>query len=206
MIDILLKYFNIYFLKTITFILILLSILRLFSFIIIPLTISQKFLKFNIINFANYSYFEYIINKTDSNNESYGFFNQKKTYCTCYNKNNKLKNISIISICHEFNCSKIKIDETKIVSHNLTKWKKNTISFNSAKYYYFQGINPITKKCDFKHGFYSCGFFENIQSEFCVKNLDNCPLIYPPIKNNNFSIDSIMDKSSDIVLKLSVEE
>lgn len=101
---------------------------------------------------------------------------------------------------------KNQIDETKINSHNLTKWKNNKISFNSAKYYYFQGINPITKKYELKHGFYSCGFFESIQSEFCVKDLDNCPLIYPPIKTNNFSIDSIMDKSSDIVLKLSVVE
>ena len=39
-----------------------------------------------------------------------------------------------------------------------------------------------------------------------MKDLDNCPLIYPPIKTNNFSIDPIMDKSSNIVLKLRDEE
>ena len=73
-----------------TFIAFFLFLQRLFSFIIVfQILLSSKYLKFNIINLSNYSYFEYIINKTYSSNESYGFFNQKKTYCTCYNKNNK---------------------------------------------------------------------------------------------------------------------
>ena len=47
---------------------------------------------------------------------------------------------------------------------------------DSNKYYLYQGINPITKKCYEEKGFYSCGFFEDIQLDFCVKNTDNCPL------------------------------
>ena len=180
---------------------VILSIYRTITLCIFPFipNISQQF---NILNLSNYSYFEYKINKTDSKMETYGIFNLKKIYCACYDKNNQQKNITLLSLCNLFNCSKMQIDKINTTPYNLTKWKNKNISLVSNKYYFYQGINPITKKCDEKKGFYSCGLLEDIQSDFCVKNIDNCPLTF----SKKLSLDTVLGEHSKILLNLTVDE
>ena len=189
------KWYNKYNLQIITVIniFIWISSIALFYLIFIKLDPYNSF-KFNNIYLSNYTYFEYIINKTDSIKESFGIFNQKKAYCTCFDKNNNLVNITTLNECNIFNCSEIIIDEKEVISHNLSIWKNNFISLNSNKYYYYQGINPETNECDYNNSYISCGFNEDIQSDFCVKNIDNCPLIYPTLKNKTIKMDSIYMK------------
>lgn len=158
--------------------------------------------EFNIINLSNYTYIEYITKTTNTRNEIFGNFKQKEVYCSCYGLNNIQKNITEISLCSSFNCSKIMINENKYTNHSLTKWKKKSFYLNYTKYYYYQGINPLTKECDIKNEFFSCGFLEDIQFDFCVKNIEDCPLL--PFNNNikNFAINSLFGKHSKIFLEI----
>ena len=80
--------------------------------------------------------------------------------------------------------------------------ENKNISLDSNKYYFYQGINPITNKCDKEKGFYSWGFFEDIQIDFCVKNTDNCPIIL----SKKLSLDTILGENSKILLNLTVDE
>ena len=71
---------------------------------------------------------------------------------------------------------------------------------DSYKYYLYQGINPITKKCNEEKGFYSCGFFEDIQVDFCVKNADNCPLKL----SNKLTLDTIWERKFKNFIKYKI--
>ena len=184
-----------------TTLIIIISFYRMVLFFIFPF-IPNTSKEFYILNLSNYSYFEYKIKKTDSKKESYGIFNLKKSFCTCYDKNNQQKNITLLSLCNLFNCSKIQIDKINTIPYNLTKWKNKNIYLDSNKYYLFQGINPKTKKCDEEKGFYSCGFFEDIQLDFCVKNADNCPLKL----SNKLTLDTILGENSKFILNITVNE
>ena len=120
-----------------TTLIIIITLYRYVTFFIFPF-IPNSSKEFDILNLSNYSYFEYKINKNDSKKKSYGIFNLKKSFCTCYDKNNQQKNITLLSLCNLFNCSKIQIDKINTIPYNLSKWKNKNIFLDSYKYYLFR--------------------------------------------------------------------
>ena len=70
--------------------------------------------------------------------------------------------------------------------------KNNSFYAEISKYYFYQGINLKTKKCDEKIGFISCGFYENIDIEICVKkDLIKCPYKFKFNKTNNIIFNEL---------------
>ena len=159
-----------------------------------------------IIDNLNFSYIEYISDLKIIPEElekkidffydnkikklSLGTFN-KDIYCECFN--NKSENIIFheIKICNFYNCE-IKLDKSNNKNYNIYKWKNNSFYAEISKYYFYQGINPKTKKCDEKIGFISCGFYENIDIEICVKkDLMKCPYKFKFNKTNNIIFNEL---------------
>ena len=141
-----------------------------------------------IIDKLNFSYIEYISDlklipeKLEQNKLSLGIFN-KDIYCECFNNKSEKVTMSDLKLCYFFNCD-FKLDKTNSKNYSIYKWKNNSFYAEISKYYFNQGININNKKCDEKIGFISCGFYDNIDIEICVKkDLVKCP--YKFNKNNN---------------------
>lgn len=180
-----------------------------------------KYLNFNdnimILDNLNFSYTEYITNInviSPEEEESENFFinttkiktplgfYKKGLYCNCYNNQSKSMIIKDIGICHFFGCD-VKFDNTNNMIYSIYKWKNNSIYLEKSKYYYYQGINNKTKKCDEKLGFISCGYYDNIKSELCVKNdLKNCP--YNNILFNEINLYLSLDNDDNIKINANI--
>ena len=152
-----------------------------------------KFIDFKgnitILDNVNFSYIEYISNikllSNDSEQEEtplnetkikmpLGIY-KKGLYCHCYNNQSKSLIIKDTNICAFFGCG-LKFDKSNNMNYSIYKWKNNSFYVEISKYYFHQGINPKTKKCDEKLGFISCGFYDDINTEICAKReLMNCP-------------------------------
>ena len=142
-----------------------------------------------ILDNVNFSYIEYISNIKLIPNESeqaeispnetktkllLGVY-KKGLYCQCYNNQSKSLTIKDTNICDFFGCD-LKFDKSNNMNYSIYKWKNNSLYVEVSKYYFHQGINPKTKKCDENLGFISCGFFDDINAEICTKReLMNCP-------------------------------
>ena len=164
-----------------------------------------------ILDNLNFSYTEYITNINlispeveESENllinmakiKTHLGFYKKGLYCNCYNKKSKSIIINDTAICHFFECD-IKFDNKNNMNYSIYKWKNNSIYIEKSKYYFYQGINNKTKKCDEKLGFISCGYYDNIKSEICVKNdLKNCP--YNNILFNELNLYLSLDNNDNI--------
>ena len=159
-----------------------------------------------IIDNLNFSYIDYIsdlklipeelekkidfskINK--SKKISLGIFN-KDIYCECFNNKSEKIIFKEIKICSFYNCE-LKLDKVNNNNYNIYKWKNNSFYAEISKYYFYQGINIKTKKCDEKKGFISCGFYENIDIEICVKkDLMKCPYKFKFNKTNNIIFNEL---------------
>ena len=159
-----------------------------------------------IIDNLNFSYIDYIsdlklipeelekkidfskINK--SKKISLGIFN-KDIYCECFNNKSEKIISKEIKICSFYNCE-LKLDKVNNNNYNIYKWKNNSFYAEISKYYFYQGINIKTKKCDEKIGFISCGFYENIDIEICVKkDFMKCPYKFKFNKTNNIIFNEL---------------
>lgn len=159
-----------------------------------------------IIDNLNFSYIEYISDlkiipeelekKIDFSYDnkykklSLGTFN-KDIYCECFNNKSEKIIIKEIYICNFYNCE-LKPDKNKSKNYNIYKWKNSSFYAEISKYYFYQGINLKTKKCDEKIGFISCGFYDNIDIEICVKkDLMKCPYKFKNNKTNNIIFNEL---------------
>lgn len=182
---------------------------------------------FTIIDLSNYSYIEYIsdlifiplneeeniINQNNSlinKNKTFYYkklslYNYKKNiFCECKNDKKEIIISKDINMCYFLNCD-IKINNSEINIYPIYKWNNKFIYANISRYYLNQGINPVTKKCAKDLGFISCGFYENINNEICIKNKTmKCPLKIYKNKNiiyNNINIIFDIKNKNDYELK-----
>ena len=180
-------------------ILIILYFIFGFKFLFLPQEIM-------IIDNLNFSYIEYISDlkiipeelekKIDFSYDnkykklSLGTFN-KDIYCECFNNKSEKIIIKEIYICNFYNCE-LKPDKNKSKNYNIYKWKNSSFYAEISKYYFYQGINLKTKKCDEKIGFISCGFYDNLDIEICVKkDLMKCPYKFKNNKTNNIIFNEL---------------
>ena len=162
---------------------------------ILYLIYGYKFIDFKgsimILDNVNFSYIEYIsniklisdesekaetpLNETKTKTKLLLGFYKKGLYCQCYNNQSKSLIIKDTNICDFFGCG-LKFDKSNNMNYSIYKWKNNSLYVEVSKYYFHQGINPKTKKCDEKLGFMSCGYYDDINGEICTKReLMNCP-------------------------------
>ena len=167
---------------------------------------------FTIIDLTNYSYIEYIsdfifISTSDDSTEQEDIIKQnnslinknfyykklplyhykKNIFCECKNNKNDVIINKDINLCYFFNCN-FKINTKETNNYTIYKWENKYIYANISRYYLNQGINPTTNKCDVNLGFISCGFYDNINAEICIKkNSMKCPL-KPGDNNINMNI------------------
>ena len=159
-----------------------------------------------IIDNLNFSYIEYISDlriipeelekRIDFSYDnkfkklSLGDFN-KDIYCECFNNKGEKIIFQEIKICSFYNCE-LKLDKSNNKIYNIYKWKNNSFYAEISKYYFYQGINIKTKKCDEKIGFISCGFYENLDIEICVKkDLMKCPYKFKFNRTNNIIFNEL---------------
>ena len=162
-----------------------------------------------IIDKLNFSYIEYIsdlkLNPEELEQKdnfydikkniklSLGIFN-KDIYCECTNNKNEKVAIVDLKLCFFFNCD-FKLNQTNSKNYSIYKWKNNYIYAEMSKYYFYQGININTKKCDEKTGYISCRFYDNLDIEICVKkDLMKCPYKFKTSSNIIFNgLNAILD-------------
>ena len=175
-----------------------------------------------IVDNMNFSYIEYIsdlklipeelekkINFFDNKTHiklSLGNFN-KKIYCECFNNKSEKIIINEINICSFFNCE-LKLNKSNNKNYNIYKWKNNSFYAELSKYYFFQGINLKTKKCNEKLGFISCGYYDNIENEICIKkDLMKCPYKFKKINNiifNELNSFFVIKNNTNIIINKNI--
>lgn len=174
-----------------------------------------------ILDNINFSYIEYISDisfispgkeeeyKNYTNTEKskllLGIY-KKGIFCECYNNQTKSIIIKDINICNFFGCD-LKFDKSNEFNNSIYKWKNNSIYIEKSKYYFYQGINPLTNKCDDKLGFISCGFYDIISSEICVKKeLNNCPYNNIIFNELNLYISLLNKNNINITTNISLKD
>ena len=126
-------------------------------------------------------YIDYYPNVLLSLNEEKNFplkyftFNNYELFCFC--KNDTKFRIFDLNFCFTSKeCdSNIQITPKNYKINYLSKWNKKKIYDNKQRYNFLQGVNNITKKCDYTFNYKKCGFLMDLKIDFCIKENDICP-------------------------------